>query len=227
MKDERAEGIVLRAVPFQDCHHITTVFTEQRGLISLFVRGTHRSRHFSHAVVTPLTRAEFHYGVKENKDLFRFKDASVLDQHLNLRGDYHTLEMACEMAQALLATQVQWKPAPRLYCLFLSYLSQAARTDNPNALFSSFLLKVLKHEGLLALHDKCTHCEAPLTSVFLWGSEGYCAAHAPEGAISLSDEERAQLVLLSAARTLREVEALEIPSELKDKSKLIFTTLTS
>lgn len=201
MKEERAEGVVLRAVPFQDSHHITTVFTGDRGLISLFVRGTHRSRHFSHAVVTPLTRAEFIFGVKEGKDLFRFKDAAVIDQHLNLRGDYATLEMACEMAQALLATQVQWKPAPQLYQLFLAYLAQTHQTKNKDALFSSFLLKVLKHEGMLALHET--------------------------GSVVLTDDERSELLILTASRSLRDVENLEVSPDLKGKVKTIFAELTS
>ena len=201
MKEERAEGVVLRAIPYQDSHHITTVFTGERGLISLFVRGTHRSRHFSHAVVTPLTRAEFVFGVKENKDLFRFRDAAVIDQHLNLRGDYATLEMACEMAQTLLSTQMQWKPAPQLYQLFLAYLAHTHQTNNRDALLSSFLLKVLKHEGMLALHET--------------------------GSTIFDDEERAQLLLLTAARTLRDVEELEVSLELTGKIKNLFTEMTS
>jgi DNA repair protein RecO (recombination protein O) len=226
MKEERAEGVILRAIPYQECHHITTVFTHEQGLISLFVRGTHRSRHFSHAVVTPLTRADFLYTTKQSSDLFKFREAAVLDQHLNLRQDYATLELGCEMAQALLATQVQWKPAPRLYQLFLFYLNQASQTANHNALLTSFLFKVLKHEGLLALHHTCSICDTPLADAAFSGAEAYCTKHAPEGAIALNETERADLILLAGARTLRDVEQIEISPKLAMQAKNLFSSLT-
>jgi hypothetical protein len=45
-------------------------------------------------------------------------------------------------------SQLHHKPSPLLYDLAAAFLKRMETTQNPKALYLSFLLKLLKHEGL-------------------------------------------------------------------------------
>lgn len=219
MQEKRSEGVVLRAIPYQEKQHIVRAFTPDRGLISLFVRSS------TSILVTPLTRATFVYREKPNKDLFPVKEAALLDAHINLRHDYDRLSAACAMARALLATQEADKAAPQLYQLFLHYLSATSSHPNIDALAASFHLKLLKYEGLSTYNSHCDACHTPLKTAHLLGPSAHCPQHAPPNSISFDQDERSILLKLSAAQTITEVTQNPIETTLRNKIEELFNSL--
>ena len=79
--------------------------------------------------------------------LHRLLDGDVVDAHIELRTSLAQLEEALGMVKALLTTQLPDKPTPALYTLFAHVLQASARTGTP--LLTLFLVKLLKHEGVL------------------------------------------------------------------------------
>lgn len=144
MKEEKTEGIVLRAFAYRENERILTVFTQEAGLISLIVKRLSSSLL---SLASPFCRSEFLYR-KGNTDLFRFLDGTPIDYHLFLREKLSHLDSASALAQAILSSQMPHKPAPALYALLLSYLKHLPQFAQPSPLLSSFYLKTLLHEGL-------------------------------------------------------------------------------
>jgi DNA repair protein RecO (recombination protein O) len=157
MHEKRVEGIVLKAIPFKESDRILSIFTPDRGIISLFVKRISKSRPAMVNLTTPLCRAEFVFR-KGRSDLYRFIDGSILDLHLNLRQSYKHLEYGAKMLGAISTSQMPGKAAPSLYLLLLTYLKQLATFPDLPTLWASFQLKLLKHEGLLALEKSCSVC---------------------------------------------------------------------
>ncbi|MCB1073889.1 MAG: DNA repair protein RecO, partial [Chlamydiia bacterium] len=73
MNEKRVEGIVLKAIPFKESDRILSIFTPDRGIISLFVKRISKSRPAMVNLTTPLCRAEFVFR-KGRSDLYRFID---------------------------------------------------------------------------------------------------------------------------------------------------------
>lgn len=210
----------MRAVPYQDNHHIVSAFTKEGGIVRLFVRGTLRSRRASHALCTPLVLAEL--VMREGKGgLFSLKEGNVVDPHTGLRADYGRLDAAGQMAGALLALLWPGKPAPSLFTLSARYLKAMEGAAHPDALLASFLCKVLKHEGLWVAPLNCAGCEAPLASCAAIRSETLCARCAPVGGVELGEEEREALVRLTESRRFEEIDH-PLPETLPQKVSLIF-----
>jgi DNA repair protein RecO (recombination protein O) len=149
MITEKAEGIVLRSLEYRDRQRIITLFTKEEGIISLIVKHISSKRSTMLALTTPFTRGEYLYR-RGRSELMPLEDATLLDEHLELRNRFESLQAAGELVQAILASQMPGKAAPILYGLFSAYLKQIAHFPKPDSAICSFLLKILKHEGLIA-----------------------------------------------------------------------------
>lgn len=213
------EGVILRSKPFEERHHIVTLFSQTNGLMKLFVRGSKKQ---THALVTPLTRIVFSYSSKSNC-LSRLREGRVLDAHLELRKHYELLDFGCQMAKALLLTQLLGKPAPKLYQLFAAYLKQG---KYHTSLSSSFLLKILKHEGLLHFHKVCAACGGNLDSIHIDVADAFCPKHAPPHSLHFTEEERAIALHLVISRSIQAIGAIDVPPLLIAKIKELFLRLT-
>ncbi len=148
MQIQRAEGVILQSLNFQDYDQILTVFTREEGLIKLIVKRARHAKSGRGGFTAPFTQAEFIY--KEGRgEIFTCSEVSVIHQHLGLRRSLSVLEAACDIIKALLLVQPIQAAAPQLYDLLILYLTHIPRLRDPYALAASFRLKLLKHEGLL------------------------------------------------------------------------------
>ena len=209
-EEEKAEGIVLRAFDYKDRQRIITLFTREAGLISLIIKGISRKNYRMLSLSTPLSRVEVHFKWGKS-DLFRFVDGTVLDEHLELREQLSFLQAAGHLAQTILQSQLPAKPAPSLYLLFRSYLKQVPSFTNAELLLSSFRLKLLRHEGLIAISPQCTLC-ASGTARLLFQGESICPHHPSSSAIEFSEDEWTTLSLLESAPSFSALRSISLPA---------------
>lgn len=143
------EGIVLSSIPFQERSRIITLFTTEGMLKCLVKRGVRLDRI---ALATPLTRG--HYLLRARKSmLYELIDGTSLDAYLELRSSLARLHQAAYMGRALLHTQWPDKPVPLLYALFQQFLQVLVSDHREQTSWHIyFLIKLLKHEGLLPSH---------------------------------------------------------------------------
>ncbi|MFS8563609.1 MAG: DNA repair protein RecO [Rhabdochlamydiaceae bacterium] len=147
MKEERAEGIVLKTFDYKENERIVTVFTSHEGVIALIAK--HIKNQNKIALTTPFCQAEFLF-TKGKSDLCKLQDGTILNDHHFLRRSLPHLQAAAEMVKIVLKSQLPGKPAPQLYALLLACLSQLAHFTDTFTLIGSFYLKLLMHEGLLS-----------------------------------------------------------------------------
>ncbi len=146
----KTEGIVLKSFNYKENERICTLYTEDAGLISLIMKGIGPKKSELLTLSTPFSRAEFVY-IKTKSDLFRYYDGSILDNHMLLRLNLDHLKAAAELTNSICLSQLPLKPDPLIYALLRSFLKQIVHFKDPSSLVSSFYLKLLKHEGVLAL----------------------------------------------------------------------------
>lgn len=218
----KTEGVILDSSLYQEHDYIIALFTPDLGMIRLFVP----RKKSPPLVPTTLTRVECLYSQRQENALFRLKELVVRDPLLDLRKSFQALRLAGTLAQTLLQTQLLWKPAPALYQLFLAYLHHAPNCSNPAAFVASFLLKLLRHEGLLGLNAVCATCASPLERAALIPGETLCTIHAPTWAIHFEHAELLTLGHLAGSRELNTIYHQVLTQDLIDKVNHLFDQLT-
>lgn len=221
MEKLRTEGIIVRALAFQESDKIFTAFTPDEGLATFFFKGAASRKKGGQGNTAPLTAVELVYA-KGRGEMYHCYEASPLNHHLGLRKDLATLEAACEMLKTVSATQMPGKAAGDLYRLLLIYLERLPEALDPSTISASFHLKTLRHEGLWCGHSQCSACGTALSDSFLAGGEAFCGQHAPSYAFSLTSSEREVLHLLAFCRDIAMLSALPMTAELAAKAKRMF-----
>lgn len=219
----KSEGIALQTIKFGDYDQILTLFTPHEGLLKMMVKGAYGRKHSNGLDL--LAQAEFVYA-KRQSALVVCQERKILNSHLSLRKSLLTLESACAMAKAVLDTQFEQKPAHQLYSLLICYFKRLAASINPAALTSSFLLKLLRSEGLFGLTPHCSVCFADLHEHFISSGESFCQKHAPAQAASFTLFEAESIFTLAFSRSFADIEKSPLEDSLKAKIESLFASLT-
>lgn len=221
MTVETIEGIVIKSINYQDSKRIITLFTHQ-GLLTLMAT-VYPKQPLSVLLTTPLCIAEFCYK-KNPSDLHFLKEGSVLHSHLSYNTSYARLQSAFLILKSLLVSQLPAKPAPLLYQLVKLYLKQLPVMHYPHNLASSFMLKVLKHEGLLSLEGLCVNCHAEEASSFYDGA-AYCNECKPHDALCFTQDEWPEVQKLLFSKDLKVIDSSLLLESLHSKIETLFKTL--
>lgn len=217
MEKFTTEGVVVNAIPFRNYDCILTVFTPLEGLIKFFFRGAYSQKKGNGSgTTTPLSIVEIVY-TKGRGDLHTCVEISVTDHNLALRHNLPMLESACEMLQSISATQQPDKPAPELYRLFRMYLDKLPKASTPQVISSSFRLKLLRYEGMLAFFSHCCECAKALNDAWIYGGEAFCSSHTPQEAFFLTNEERGLVERLAFCRDFSLLAETRITAHLSEK----------
>jgi DNA repair protein RecO len=140
----RETGSILSVLPYGEADSIAKVFTKELGLLSFYFKNSSRK---GFICFEPLTLGEFAYE-DSTSSLLKLREFTCIDAHLPLRESLDRLESASLMVKALERTQGPELSAPALFALFSVYLRWMPKVLDPWVLGASFLLKLLKHEGL-------------------------------------------------------------------------------
>ncbi|MCB1107906.1 MAG: DNA repair protein RecO [Chlamydiia bacterium] len=209
MVEKRIEGVVLKTIPHKENDRVVTLLTLDSGVINLYVRGLSKKRTTLVNLTTPFCHGEF--VIKKGKsDLYLFLDGTILNLHLPLRRSYRHLEVGGKMVQAILKTQLPGKNAPALCQMFLTFLKKLPDTCFPEGLWATFQLKLLKHEGLLAITPNCLLCTAPASQIL--NGESRCMECG--SGLPFSKEDWKMLHALFKTRSLAPLLSVELPSSL-------------
>ena len=167
-------GIVIKKTDYKASNRLIQVFTKESGLITLGVRGINGKKTKLLALTSPLSAASFQ--IKTIRDNYYLADGTPFAHFEPARKNLKSLKIACEILKALEVTQMPENPAPLLFDLTLFCLNKLGPDQDANPLLALFLLKLLKHEGLLPLqghaleqtaHLQLTKLEKTLMDNFL------------------------------------------------------------
>lgn len=215
MDEIKTEGIVLKAIAYQDKDRIVTLFTKNEGVISLFVK-----KASSHSAITsPFSLAEYVYK-RGRKDLNYFIDGSLIDPQFLLREKYESIQTASKITKTILQSQLPGKISPKLYELFKIYLKKIPSFESCDSLFYSFILKLLLHDGFLAASNTCSLCTKNAISIAQ--GESYCMDHKPSTAPIFIEQEWATLQTLLISRYFKDLDNIKMSAEFNFKIYSLF-----
>lgn len=214
------QGVIIGASPFKDYDCILSLFTPSDGLIKLYAKHAYKKGKEARPI-SPLTVVEVVYS-KGRSELYPCQEITAVHHNLQLRQNLAVLHVACDMLQAIKSTQQPGKPAPELYQLLLTYLSRLPTADSPEAIRASFLLKLLRYEGLIGTLSHCSVCATMLNEAWVHEGEALCRQHKPVGAMYLTEDECGLAILLAFGRDFNQLASLAVTPELTAKIREIF-----
>lgn len=222
MKNQ-VEAIVLKTLPFQDYHQITTLFTAELGLCNAIGSYSRSPKNPLFGALAPLNHLELFLRPPRNGDLFKIESVSLFNSHNELRKSYDQLHEACQMLNALMKTQVPHKPAPLIFGLLKNYLSLIQEAPFPEAIRSSFQLKLLRHEGLLAITNQCPICHQEPKEISIEEGRTVCKAHCPDH--GLTEDESTYFYALALSTSAKLLKEVEPPKTLAPKIEALFSDI--
>jgi DNA repair protein RecO len=219
---QRAEGIILRAVPFRDYDHILTIFTEEVGIIKVLYYGSRSRKRGAGGLCMPLTKVEVDYRDRGG-DIFICQEMALLEPYSFLRSNLSWLEAGCDLLNVVYLSQFTGKPSTGLYNLLVKFLEKIPSVTVLSALAVSFRLKLLCHDGFTTIPFVCSECREQLVvTAYTQQSEGWCSVHRPIGCEVWSNKSLAQVYHLAGSRSFAEISAEHVSIELQRQVVRLF-----
>lgn len=216
------EAIVLKSSPFQETHQMVTLFTQEHGLFRALGTYSRSSKSALFGMLTPLNQIEVVFRPTRGS-LVKVQSASLINAHTPLRSSYERLDHACKMLNCVSNSQFPNKPTPELYQLLRGYLGIMAEAQSPEAILASLQLKLLRHEGLLSVTNKCPLCGNEPEEIAFDEGKTVCASHFTSG--HLNQEETSYFYALALATSTKLLKEIEPPESLLPKVTSLFETL--
>jgi DNA repair protein RecO len=200
MRQFQSRGLILASHPHLHKGYVLKIFTSQQGSISAYLQS---QKHLDPLLCSPLCEAEWLLQDSYDRDLFYVREATIITPFLAIRQHLSSLQWAGKLLQIILTTQLPQKPSSPLYALTIHYLRHLYPETPHPSWFSSFLLKLLKWEGLLHHPLHCTVCQAPSRAIL--PGESYCLSHAPPFSFRFHHVEESLLEKLLFIKNLKDL----------------------
>lgn len=198
------KGLVLKSQMHQESNCIITIFSE-KGLTNVFVKkglGKHNKHRTN---IIPITLIEIIYENKQNY-LKVLKDSSLINNYQKIKSNYDNIMTAGNLISAILDSQWPEKPAPLLFSLLINLLENVPIFKNKKLLLSTFLLKIMKHDGLLDTTNACFNCQTIISNNFFrHKGKVLCQKHTYNKAIHFNKNEQLFLITLANCRKIKEL----------------------
>ena len=213
------KAIVLSSFNYRDFDRIVTFFTEDYGLIKAIVYGGNRikMRHLCEAY----TYIDLTYTHKKN-EIHSFKEAKVLDAHLDLRNTYESMESAMQLLTITAKSQFLESPSPKVFLLLKTYLSKIPLFKDPSILVSSYLIKTLLISGHWTLQTKCCKCNLSLQTFYYFNQDYFCSKCTPSKKLGFDLDEIKNLSELINERSFSALGQKPLSKSLSEKIHLMW-----
>ena len=171
---QESVGVVLKSVPYSESSLISRIFTPEFGKISIIARGAKKTKGGSSAMLEPMNIVEFQMNFNESKDLQILREISINQNLSRIRANIKKMAIGLVMVEILDKTTHQYDPAPILYRLIESSISELNISNIPNlALFIFYLIQFSKYSGFNPVSESCHNCDRELSNAFFNLQSGF------------------------------------------------------
>lgn len=167
----KVNGITLRAVNYKESDKILTVFTLERGKITVSARGVRKANTKMRGVAEPFCFAEI--VVAEKSGRYTAAEVNVFDCFYDIRlntDKYYAGLCALEFTDAFFPEETA---SEEQFTLLVEYLKALCKSDAPKTLLAGFLYSALKISGYGVGFSQCFRCgKAIKDRVYFSAAEG-------------------------------------------------------
>ncbi|GAK11471.1 DNA repair protein RecO [Geomicrobium sp. JCM 19039] len=222
---EKAEGIVIRTLPYGESHLIVKVFTKEKGKLALMAKGAKKPKSQYAAICQPY--AHTHLTFYMGKSMGTLSQGEMLHTFRSLREDLDMSAYAAYILELLDSSVEEKQSSPNLFALVLHLLERLEAGDDPVLLRRVFEWKVTHLLGIRPQLKACANCgEAKGIFSFSIKEAGFLCnrcKHTDQYRLALTDEEVRMLREWFYVRTPN-IEQIEVSIAMRDKLASVIDT---
>ncbi len=156
----RLQGIVLKNKTYGESDQLLYVFTQERGKLTIVVRGSKRPRSRFGAVTEPFTNASFVCYQHSLSSMPSLSQADIIEHHQNVRADLLLTAYGAYWLELVDRVVVEKEPQVALYAQLAVLLKQLNQGKDPEILTRLLELAVLKTAGYQPVFTHCVQCRS-------------------------------------------------------------------
>ena len=148
-------AIVLKSFPFGDTSIIARCFSEEKGKISLIVKGARSKKSSKSAQFQPLSYVDVIYYHKPNRDLQVLSKVNFRESWQKILDNLRSVTLSMALLEMTEKTLIDEDPHPRLFQVLVNTLRAFNESkSDPNILFWFYECALLTHLGFQPNLDK-------------------------------------------------------------------------
>lgn len=151
----RERGVVLRTYKLGEADRIVSLVTEGRGKVRAVAKGVRKTHSKFGSRLEPTSHVALQLHEGRNLDLVT--QVERVDTFPALRDDLDTLRRAVSMLEVVDQVSQEGEADPALYRMLVGALRTLDKTGNP-VVVPAFFCKLLAHDGVRPVTDRCTEC---------------------------------------------------------------------
>jgi DNA repair protein RecO (recombination protein O) len=156
----RLQGIVLKNKAYRESDQLLSIFSPERGKLTMVVQGSKKLRSRFGAVTEPFTIASFICYQHNSTSMPTLTDADIIAHNKSLRSDLLLTAYGAYWIELVDRVVVEKEPQLQLYTQFLVLLEQLNSRKDPEILTRLVELVVLKAAGYQPVFTHCVCCKA-------------------------------------------------------------------
>lgn len=214
----RDVGVVLRTHKLAESDRIITLITQDSGKVRAVAKGVRKTSSRFGSRLEPMSHVQVM--LYSGRSLDVVNQVELIEVPTRTRSHLESITDGLAMCEVVENLSHDRAPSPHLYRMLVGALRELNRAYSP-MLLSAFQLKLLVHEGVGPVVDRCVVCDDPAVVAFDLSAGGaQCSIHRRGVALSQGAREVLHTILHGSIATLlrREV-STEIVSEVGDVSR--------
>ncbi|OGN65581.1 MAG: DNA repair protein RecO [Chlamydiae bacterium RIFCSPLOWO2_01_FULL_28_7] len=219
---EKTTAITLKTIPYKENSKILKLFSKDHGIISVIINNLSSKKNNFFKLASVFTISEIDLK-KSSSEIFNVKDCDILDENLFLRSNLQYIKTASYMINAILSSYYYKTNSLKIFFLIQNYIKNIPL--NPNALYLSFLLKILLSYGNINISFKCSICKEQ--ALYLEKGDSLCKNHKTVYSAEFEEDDFKTLYILTNAKSFNYLKSLHISNDFIEKVKNIFDEITS
>ena len=161
MPEQKVHAVVLRYANYKESSRMLTLFTLEKGVLSVAARGCRRAKSPIRAGCEILTFGE--YMLHINRDRHSLRDCTVLDAFFDLRKDLDRLSTAIHLRDLCEAVLAPEEPQGQTFSLLVRCLGLLCHEKlEPQVVQLFFEVQLMEEIGLMPQVEGCVLCGRPL-----------------------------------------------------------------
>lgn len=150
------DGMVLNTMDYGENNKILKVFTENHGIISIFVRGLKRN---SDQYLTSEIFSLSSFTLYQGKSFYYIQDVEIIKSYYNFRTDIWQMTYATLVVEFIRNILFEESTETLIYQLMLKTLDYLYFDENMENIVNGFLIKFASFLGVKPIVTYCTQCQ--------------------------------------------------------------------
>ncbi len=158
----KLKGYILKKIPVKEDDLLVFLYTDAIGKVVVKAKGATKINNRWSRIIETLNLIDTN--IYKKRDYYYLTESKVLDSFFPIKRDFNKSIFAFQIINLIDKSQIDNNPNINIFNLMTETLNFMKDNDNIDIILLSFILNLLKFEGVLFSLDKCEICGKELSN---------------------------------------------------------------